>query len=524
MATIEELLAMLERKPASMPTDYNRAAEWQKPAYPEGTLDAAPAINPPAGKKGISFEMDPVEIPGAGPAAPVSAPMTPQVQPLNVIKSDMTPEPIVRVQEQPVTPLGEFIRENRNKSINADIDYMVGRQEQELEASKDVDAGKKMLLEQYNNPVQLPEKQSGADAEIASLQKQYEELQRPSSPDMTTELINALGPALLAIGFGGGGNAAAAQGGVSSFAQGQTNSQNNAKIQAEERRAKILAGAKRLEGAAALKKAELDGRSSDFKNNLDLRKLQIDLAKSYMDAGMDREKAFIQSADEIKKLSSQNNQLGINSVADTENKALDRLSREEIAALNAKSAEERAKIAGKAKTAAPKPSNADERKSAAFYGALKQATTQYDDLIKKSGGKLPSETMQTFDKAMQVIGGQQGTTLMGEAFKALPGWVTPDVRQQISNEFAVVDAVLRPKTGAAITVQEYLSKSQELFPRRGDSPEEKARKRARIEQEMINLSGQAGRAPLPEQAVVQPVGPQNRDEKLKRLQELESMP
>lgn len=504
MATIEELLAMLERKPAADPD--------------------APAINPPAGQKGISFEMDPADIPGSvqvqkQPLTTISAPQLKILPPSN--------DPIEVVEEQPVTALGEFDRVNQNKKISDNMAMTNKRGLQQEQAFKGLSAADRLELmaikeqsARSKEDIVIPERPKGADAEMAALRSDYDKMNQPQEQDMTTALINSLGPALLAIGFGGGGNASAAQGGVSSFAQGQKNQEAETKMRAEERKARILGSGKRLEGAAALRKAENDAYNADIKSDLDIRKLKDDRVNKLNDMiekrkakGQGFTEALIRSEDDLQKLESGSRNEGITSVVGTEDKALDRASREKVAALSAQAAAARQR-----NSFAQRPPTESQTNSANAYTMLKQADDNLARLKKEGGGKLPSDMSDFFDTQKSFFESNQPKAI-DDFLRLAPN---EKIRQQIQIELQFTNAKLRRDSGAAISPSEFIRESSYLFGRKADNDATKAAKDASRKQVIENYRVGAGRAPIP--AIQQPVTPpaMSREDKLKRLQELET--
>jgi hypothetical protein len=132
-----------------------------------------------------------------------------------------------------------------------------------------------------------------------------------------------------------------------------------------------------------------------------------------------------------------------------------------------------------------------ERKAAAFYSRAVQAEKTLDTFK----GNYPSLTNRYYDILATIEGGE---TAIAPIIKIINSDIVndPQVRKQMQAEFDWVLAVLRPDTGAALPASEFQKYASAYFPRKGDSAEVIAQKKASREQAVLGIKAMAGNAPV----------------------------
>lgn len=318
--------------------------------------------------------------------------------------------------------------------------------------------------------------------------------------DLFTKAIASLGPALAGLAIGGyAGYKGGGEGGEKSmalYADQRKQDVANAARMAEER-------SKRMVGQSQLAQAE--ARIMQDANQREIQKLEK-LIGFYKDNGMEFSNEIKSAQDRLDRLKFGDDLVdAAKAIADYRQKEVDNAQEMEKAELSSETqkavAKENAK--GRARQAMQKPPTEGNLKSANYYGTMVQGLKQYENFAKKYNNKLPSDQRPNeFNVDYQLLASQEGTQFAGLTLQKLKG-IRPEHREQISNEIYIIDAILRPKTGAAATVNEYLTYRNAYFG--GRTPEEKAQRAARRQQELNNLKVMMGNAPIPEQAVVQEV-------------------
>ena len=331
----------------------------------------------------------------------------------------------------------------------------------------------------------------------AMSQSRPQEFQVPEE-DLFTKAIASLGPALAGLAVGGyAGYKGGGEGGDKSMAlYGDQRKQDvaNAARMAEER-------SKRMVGQSQLAQAE-----AKIMQEADQREIQkLEKVIGFLkEQGQQDTDLYKMAVTEYNKRMMGDKLIGAaKTTADFRQKEVDAVNDMEKAQLSAETqkavAKENAK--GRAKQAMQKPPTEGNLKSANYYGTMVQGLNQYDKFAKRYGNKLPSDQRPNeFNMDYQLLASQEGTQFAGITLQKLKG-IRPEHREQISNEIYIIDAILRPKTGAAATVNEYLTYRNAYFG--GRTPEEKAQRAARRQQELNNLKVMMGNAPTPEQAVIQ---------------------
>lgn len=312
---------------------------------------------------------------------------------------------------------------------------------------------------------------------------------KPKEEDLLSLAIASLGPALAGLAIGGEvGYRAGGDAGPKSLKMWNDRQAQRAKNDASIAEQK----SKRMIGASELLKAESINKKEYDKMYLDQINKSIDKASEIYGEDSDVMKFLIQERNKI-----ENPEMFVKEipkqVADYAQKVEDNAN--DLAGK---------KITGEAKAKARnsisqgKPPTEGERKNAMYYGTLVQGLKQYDDMVNKYGGKLPSEkSPNEYNIDYQLLSNQEGTQAAGIALQKLKG-IKPEHREQIQKEIYIIDAILRPETGAAATVGEFLTKRAQYFG--GATPEQKAEARIRLSQALNNLKVAKGRAEAPEVA------------------------
>jgi len=415
---------------------------------------------------------------------------------------NVKPVEIPQTENPPVTPTGNFARDAYNKVLNPNIYDKMRYEEVAKDEIKGADDSEALMKKMLRNQIQMantePTKFEAEDIDLAGLMERYgneeKESSKAYSPDMVSQLIYALGPAALGMAFGGNEGASAA---VS--AQGVGNKMMEKEFEAASKKQAMqkLSSGSKLRGIADIIKAKNDIAEKKSKSEYDVEKLKFDKYKDAVSTAMtmydkklvSRNK-FLDLMNDAQKQINTFSGKGIDKTIEGEEKALDRASMEK-----------RAKEMAKAGMMRQQNPTEGERKAASLYGTYRQAMDQYKSFIKESGGKLPSEKSKAYDYYKNLLLSADGNSAAGVILKSLQD-IPADVQRQLSLELAIVDPIMRERTGAAATVSEFAMFHNNYFSRRGTSEKDKAARMARLEQEGENLKGHAGRAPLPQQVKV----------------------
>jgi len=403
------------------------------------------------------------------------------------------------VGKVPKTDLGEFQRDNANRIIEEGLgtsDFAKSRVEMS-DAKKAEDAARskellKMLMDEMRNQPKMEQPEfSSKDLLRQFEQERQDSAKKPaSSMDMASQLIYALGPAVLAAGTGGyaGADAGAA---TQKFAQGKLASDQEAAQ--KERQFQQLSSGNRMRGIAALAKSESDAVSDKMRNDIELKKLEqgsqkmlIDFHKFMSDNNLKDPEIASKMYIDAQKQALDQAEKGLRGTVGVEQKALDAENMAKQKEADRKSLEKRAG------TALKKPTEYN-LKSAAAAASMKKADEAFERM-KSDFGYTPSMKSKSYDIAQNMFQGIDGASPMGIALKGL---ANSDARRQIQTELDFLAPLLRLESGAAISVGEYLSYGNRFFERRGDDAKTIAEKEASRRQAMENARSSSGSAPIP---------------------------
>ncbi|HAB99245.1 MAG TPA: hypothetical protein DCE71_05435, partial [Parachlamydiales bacterium] len=222
------------------------------------------------------------------------------------------------------------------------------------------------LLSQPVTPYSNPEMDAEIQNRFARLEKG---IQVPKRND-TVDLITLLAPALVSL-FGGETGALAAPAGAKAGTD-------------------ILEG-RRKQDIEDLKLGQ-DKYKESLKNLMDLRKMQQEAYDKSASGNLERNKAMLSAYSEREKSASATQKDALSGQASLAGKQADtRLSAgKEMASLEMKPFEENAKTV-RAGILAGKPTEGN-LKAAGQLGTTLQGVSNYQDLIRRTGGKMPSET------------------------------------------------------------------------------------------------------------------------------------
>lgn len=429
------------------------------------------------------------------------------------------------------TPLGGFARKNFN-SMEQDNFDMIRTLNQDMEtaaakkaAAMDTDDHMMSMLARRANAQQLPARPStGHDAEDfqKGLKKQMDELNAsPADVAETDKLIAAFGPVLLSAAFGAPGGEA----GVKAFDVGQKELDKSRTRITDDRKSKILGLGKQIEGTGNLLKAETERRKQDMdeqNKSLDRADKNVEFLANYskwrtdnrLKDNSETQKRFL---DQFNK-GQENREKGILETTKVGENAAERDWKSSESAMDRSSAEKRAKFMAQAakNRQMDRPPTEGMTASANAYSAMTKASQAFDRM-KQDVGYIPSMSTKFFDTQKQLFERADRNMLMGDLLKQIPDAAT---RRQIQTELDWLAPKLRKESGAAISVGEFISEGNRYFPRRGDDDATQAEKLASRKQAVENFKVGAGRAPLPQ--IIQPeLKPTSREDKLKRLKELE---
>lgn len=428
--------------------------------------------------------------------APIGAYRAPQRESVvEIIGDELAPHeigPIFPVKDVPKTDRGEFVRQNINKILPEIEDISQKKRQEELLAKSGVVAGAEKLdtiseqftqeIERYRSRPRLePVDWSSVEKNIMNTLSASE---NPEEIDRTTMLIEAFGPALLGVGFGGQAGFKAA---ASTKDKLQDTIKDRLKSEYDAKRLRKEAAYKGLEALGKAKEGEARQIEAQAKRDQD----ELNLITSIIDKyGANTQKSInlLQSIgskaaedaiDMMKK--------GIDVRIEGIKESVD----QDLEAEKMKAASIRTQ-----KKAAEKPATEGERKMAIYASQTETALNAYDNLIKRQKGEIPTRDskLSRFMSALQ----QSSDPKAHLTYEMLAQYVAdPKMLRTLNAELAVMNGILRAETGAAITVGEFLTRAPQLFPRSEDKTEKDLEeKRLKRKNALEALKLAAGRAPI----------------------------
>lgn len=416
----------------------------------------------------------------------------PGIQSEPVIHIESTPlssGKIVPTDSVPSSPIGGFKLENYNRNLKQmenDFDLIGNQAKAALSDEESLkNMRMKMLANQLARVNEAAPEYKKPDISSQDLLKSMQSEKKDEPQDLATQLITAFGPGILGLATGGNAGYDAA---------GQTKKYANEVQQkamdraAKEKQIRAQIEGKKLSGIADIGKAQSALENTDFDNKIAAQKLKDEQLKAAYenlkdmhDKGMIKTKDFTTIVNNMYSKEADMTQKGIESIGNTEEKILDRES-------NLKKAKE------SAKARPARPPTEFNYKSASNYSQAEGAERAYQQIVKDSKGRPPALDSEFYTKFKSLAENTEGTTLLGTLLKQVPD---PMLQRQIQAEMDFIGPVLRQKSGAAVTVGEWLADGETYFPRKNNDAVGMAAKDASRKRALAGLKNSIGTAPLP---------------------------
>lgn len=401
--------------------------------------------------------------------SPAAAPQPVHQQPLEVIEGNFPNVYQIDPRAAKTPQQKVMIEETANPTLALKKKYASDLASNMMESRASLDLAQKRFgdLSKEVSEYQPKKFESGPyERNMKVMQGEYDKIQDPQR-DILSQAILSFGPALLGSMTGEAGAISAPK--TQNQAQGLYEAARKEDLVHNEKLRDNIS--KRIDALAKMKEQDIKLWQEQGKNEADNLKNKILSAKDYVES-LYRSAQMDQNAYE--KMQGQLDNMLIKFGVPT-----------------MKTDSEKSKSQVK--------TSSEERKAASYYGSVVQSNKVLEELGGEGGKDLPSLKDKFFYLKSSSLGGRDKIPLSQYLMTYVKD---PNVRRQLSAESNWVINVLRPESGAAISVGEFSGYGNDYFPRYGDSPQVIEDKRAKRLQKEEGLRLMAGSAPLPK--IIQP--------------------